>query len=130
MFGTFSTVMYPFFFRNERNFHIFYYLLAGIQSRPEMTKYGCASVRQHRYLRVGGTGKSGKKKTFLNDRMQGIEQSFSIIGFKRQEVESIYKILSAILHLGDVKIEEDYTQQYLTDAAKIFKNDDVLKFGT
>ena len=86
-------------------------------------------MTHHRYLRVGGTGKSGKKKTTMNEKLSEIERCFSVIGFKRAEVESIYKILSAILHLGDIKIEADSTQEHMSEVASISKNDEVLKFG-
>ena len=82
-----------------------------------------------RYLRVGGTGKSGKKKTTMNEKLSEIERCFSVIGFKRAEVESIYKILSAILHLGDIRIEADSTREHMSEVASISKNDEILKFG-
>ena len=82
-----------------------------------------------RYLRVGGTGKSGKKKTTMNEKLSEIERCFSVIGFKRAEVESIYKILSAVLHLGDIKIEADSTREHMSEVASISKNDEILKFG-
>lgn len=83
----------------------------------------------YRYLRVGGTGKSGKKKTTMNEKLSEIERCFSVIGFKRAEVESIYKILSAILHLGDIRIEADSTREHMSEVASISKNDEILKFG-
>lgn len=65
----------------------------------------------------------------MNEKLSEIEKCFSVIGFKRAEVESIYKILSAILHLGDIKIEADITQEHMNEVASISKNDEVLKFG-
>lgn len=65
----------------------------------------------------------------MNEKLSEIERCFSVIGFKRAEVESSYKILSAILHLGDIKIEADSTQEHMNEVASISKNDEVLKFG-
>ena len=65
----------------------------------------------------------------MNEKLSEIERCFSVIGFKRAEVESIYKILSAVLHLGDIKIEADSTREHMSEVASISKNDEILKFG-
>ena len=78
---------------------------------------------------MGGTGKSGKKNLLMNQKLREIEQCLTTIGFKRHEIENIYKILSAVLHLGDIKIEADTHEAHISEAACISRNDEVLKFG-
>uniref|UniRef100_A0A8D0PBS7 Myosin VC n=1 Tax=Sus scrofa TaxID=9823 RepID=A0A8D0PBS7_PIG len=83
---------------NERNYHIFYQLCASAQqSEFKHLKLGIAE--EFNYTRMGGsTVIEG-----VNDRADMIEtqKTFSLLGFKEDFQMDVFKILAAILHLGN-----------------------------
>uniref|UniRef100_A0A4X1T514 Myosin VC n=1 Tax=Sus scrofa TaxID=9823 RepID=A0A4X1T514_PIG len=86
---------------NERNYHIFYQLCASAQ-QSEFKHLKLASAEEFNYTRMGGsTVIEG-----VNDRADMIEtqKTFSLLGFKEDFQMDVFKILAAILHLGNVEI--------------------------
>ncbi|CAF0769334.1 unnamed protein product [Didymodactylos carnosus] len=91
----------------ERNFHIFYYLYYGLASSSTTMNtdnentYFLSTNQTYRYLSTGLLDdidfSNGFKSKFL-----AIEKCFEIIGFKYDEVRSIYRILAGLLHLGNL----------------------------
>ena len=83
----------------ERNYHVFYELLAGL-SEQEKEKYGLQSADKYFYLNQGGSceieGKNDEEDfRFLLSAMQ-------VLGFTNEEQDNIFRLLSAVLHLGNV----------------------------
>lgn len=79
--------------RKEKNFHIFYYLLAGLGSRGKLANYYLSSMHyQHGYLEQRGTAhkghKSTRKEAMFSERFDQIEQTFQLFGFC-EEVSTI-----------------------------------------
>ena len=77
--------------RKERNFHIFYYLIAGLGSRGQLANYRLSGRHhQHRYLEQRGTAhfeqghKSTRREAILNERFDQIEQIFELFGFSAE----------------------------------------------
>ncbi|XP_045142403.1 unconventional myosin-Vc [Echinops telfairi] len=86
---------------NERNYHIFYQLCASAQ-QPEFKHLKLGSADEFNYTRMGGsTVIEG-----VNDRadMAETQKTFTLLGFKKDFQMDIFKILAAILHLGNVQI--------------------------
>uniref|UniRef100_A0A670Z8Q2 Myosin VC n=1 Tax=Pseudonaja textilis TaxID=8673 RepID=A0A670Z8Q2_PSETE len=86
---------------NERNYHIFYQLCASAQ-RPEFKHLQLASAEEFNYTNMGrNTTIEG-----VNDRadMKETQKTFSLLGLKEDFQMDVFKILSAILHLGNVQI--------------------------
>ncbi|ELV14015.1 Myosin-XV [Tupaia chinensis] len=77
--------------KNERNYHIFYELLAGLP----------AQLRQAFSLQEAET------YYYLNQAME-------VLGFGSEDQDSIFRILASILHLGNV-----YFEKYETDAQEV-----------
>ena len=74
-----------FFPRREKNFHILYYLMAGLSSRKQLAKYKLKGVHHHRYLEQRGTGKgSAKRNAIFAERFDQIEKIFYLFGFKEE----------------------------------------------
>ncbi|KAJ6664118.1 hypothetical protein lerEdw1_008333 [Lerista edwardsae] len=86
---------------NERNYHIFYQLCASAQ-RPEFKHLKLGSAEEFSYTNMGGNtvieGVNDK------DNMMETQRTFTMLGLKEDFQMDIFKILAAILHLGNVQI--------------------------
>lgn len=89
---------------SERNYHVFYQIIAGADS----------AMKQRLYLRPAGDF------CYLNQsgclRIEGVDdaaefrdvmEAMTTLQFSSSTVESIFKILAGILHLGNVKFEQN-----------------------
>ncbi|CCD73149.2 Myosin motor domain-containing protein [Caenorhabditis elegans] len=111
----------------ERNYHIFYQLIAG--SSPELFKFlALGQPNQFNYLKrgfigffthpsSGTTSKIPKNRLsdpkFTQDSMvddfsdfQRLEYALKLTGLSEQEIHFIWTTIAAILHLGNVEFEE------------------------
>jgi myosin XV len=85
---------------DERNYHVFYEFLAG--SSDEMkSKYGLLEANKYFYLNQGGTNCRIQNKN-ENDHFKSLSSAIDILGFNKTEQEMIFKILSAVLHIGNI----------------------------
>lgn len=85
----------------ERNYHIFYQLVAGATSR-ERDELGLIPVERFDYLNQGGS----PTIEGVDDAVEfdATRQSLSTIGVSTVKQAEIFRLLAALLHLGDVKI--------------------------
>ncbi|CAF0979976.1 unnamed protein product [Rotaria sordida] len=86
----------------ERSFHSFYQLLYGENNLQE---YGLnLKPEDYYYINQGNCCKVPK----IDDRndYQQVKQAFKIVGFTQDEVSIIWKIVAAILHLGNLKFTD------------------------
>jgi len=107
---------------NERNFHAFYYLLAGA-SAEEKEFMRLSDGSNFRYL---GSYSRLSKETIRNDasRFNRLKQAFKNVGLSKRQVASICQVLAAILHLGNLEFTQD--RQRTQEPATI-RNSDVLQ---
>ncbi|XP_075444251.1 unconventional myosin-Ig isoform X3 [Ascaphus truei] len=83
----------------ERNFHSFYQLLLGA---PDVL---LSSLHLRRDPPLYTYTREGANNNFvINDKSsyKAVVDSMKVIGFSSEEVDSVYRILAAILHLGNV----------------------------
>ncbi|XP_075753372.1 unconventional myosin-Vc isoform X2 [Pelodiscus sinensis] len=86
---------------NERNYHIFYQLCASAL-QPEFKHLKLGPAEDFNYTRMGGsTVIEG-----VDDRADMIEtqKTFTLLGLMEDFQMDVFKILAAILHLGNVQI--------------------------
>uniref|UniRef100_A0A8D2PIJ4 Myosin VC n=1 Tax=Zosterops lateralis melanops TaxID=1220523 RepID=A0A8D2PIJ4_ZOSLA len=86
---------------NERNYHIFYQLCASAM-QPEYAHLKLGSAEEFNYTRMGGsTVIEG-----VDDRANMVEtqKTFALLGLKGDFQMDVFKMLAAILHLGNVEI--------------------------
>ncbi|GJQ86816.1 Myo5 [Trypoxylus dichotomus] len=88
----------------ERNYHIFYQL--------------CAARDNHPYLRLDDASKyhylnQGNSFDDMNDRNSYTEtvNALTMLGFSEAEQKELFKIIAAILHLGNVRFVETIIEQ-------------------
>ncbi|XP_058500890.1 unconventional myosin-Vc [Solea solea] len=86
---------------NERNYHIFYQL-CSCAHLPEFKNLRLLSADNFRYTSMGGDvaieGVDDKKD------MEETRQTFSLLGLKEDFQSDVFKVLAAVLHLGNVEI--------------------------
>uniref|UniRef100_A0A4W6D4H0 Myosin VC n=1 Tax=Lates calcarifer TaxID=8187 RepID=A0A4W6D4H0_LATCA len=86
---------------NERNYHIFYQM-CSCAHLPEFKNLRLCDADKFRYTCMGGDitieGIDDKKD------MDETRQTFSLLGLKEDFQSDVFKVLAAILHLGNVEI--------------------------
>jgi len=88
----------------ERSFHSFYQLLQGGSEQMLCSLHLQKSLSSYNYIHVGAQLKSS-----INDaaEFKVVADAMKVIGFKPEETQTVYKILAAILHLGNLKFVVD-----------------------
>lgn len=87
----------------ERNFHIFYQMLFGMDVSKK-NSYFLTTPDQYEYLNPGG-----REKTYTDpdvddpDEFRQTIEATNTLGFSEAERETIFKVVAAVLHLGNVK---------------------------
>ncbi|XP_021066845.1 unconventional myosin-Ig [Mus pahari] len=85
----------------ERNFHAFYQLLRGSEDQELQGLHLERNPAVYNFTRQGAGLNMGVHNALDSDERshQGVMEAMRIIGFSPEEVESIHRILAAILHL-------------------------------
>ena len=85
----------------ERNYHIFYQLVAGA-TNAEREEWGLVPVEHFDYLNQGGAPEIDG----VNDKAEfdATRHSLNTIGVSTKKQAEIFRVLAALLHLGNVKI--------------------------
>ncbi|XP_008587250.1 PREDICTED: unconventional myosin-XVI, partial [Galeopterus variegatus] len=87
----------------QSNFLIFYLLMDGLSAEE---KYGLHlnNLCAHRYLNQTIREDVSTAEHSLNrERLAVLKQALNVVGFSNLEVENLFVILAAVLHLGDVR---------------------------
>src|SRR5258708_3142449 len=94
----------------ERNYHIFYQLVAGATA-AERDRLGLLSVHDFDYLNQG----SAPVIDGVDDKAEfnAMRRSLSTIGVMQDRQNRIFEILAALLHLGNVKISSTRTESVI-----------------
>uniref|UniRef100_A0A3Q1EGZ8 non-specific serine/threonine protein kinase n=1 Tax=Acanthochromis polyacanthus TaxID=80966 RepID=A0A3Q1EGZ8_9TELE len=104
----------------EKNFHIFYYIYAGLYHQDKLKPYRLPEGTPPRYIdsencKVMQDIVSGK---LYKEQFDAIQECFRNIGFTEEEVNSVYRILSAILNTGNIEFAA-ITSQHQTDKSEV-----------
>ncbi|KAE9550764.1 hypothetical protein FO519_006016 [Halicephalobus sp. NKZ332] len=86
----------------ERNYHIFYCMLAGL-SREEKLELELKNASDYYYLSQGRCLTADGRNDASD--FSEIKSAMKVLMFKDPEIWSIFKILAAILHLGNIKYQ-------------------------
>lgn len=81
----------------ERNYHIFYSLLAGL-SKEEKKKLGLGTYEDYKYLCGGGQCHGRNDAQEFAD----VKAALKILNFSDEDTWNVMKLLAAILHLGNM----------------------------
>ncbi|XP_044032781.1 myosin-IIIa isoform X2 [Siniperca chuatsi] len=104
----------------ERNFHIFYYLYAGLADRKKLAHYKLSDSKTPKYLcnEHIKLGPDIVSNTFYKEQFDAVEQCFKVIGFTLEELGSVYSTLAAILISGDIEFSP-VASEHQTDKSDI-----------
>ncbi|XP_076858866.1 myosin-IIIb isoform X3 [Brachyhypopomus gauderio] len=104
----------------EKNFHIFYYIYAGLYHQKSLKTYRLPEKTAPRYIESanGDVMQDIVSSKLYTDQFDAIQHCFRIIGFSEEEVNSIYKILAAILNIGNIEFTS-ITSQHQTDKSEV-----------
>jgi myosin heavy subunit len=99
--------------KDERNYHVFYHLLAGAE-QALLDKWHLKDAAAYAYL-------NGGKCTAVptiddSERFQDVTAAFAVMGVSELRVQSVWRILAAILHIGELKFVKGGDATKLADA--------------
>ncbi|KFU88158.1 Unconventional myosin-Id, partial [Chaetura pelagica] len=88
----------------ERSFHSFYQLLQGGSDQMLRSLHLQKDASAYSYICPGA-----QLKCSINDgaEFKAVADAMKVIGFKQEEIQTVYKIVAAILHLGNLKFSVD-----------------------
>ncbi|KAL2085688.1 hypothetical protein ACEWY4_019008 [Coilia grayii] len=104
----------------ERNFHIFYYIYAGLSERKKLAHYKLSDSKTPKYLHSEHIKLMPDimGNTFYKKQFEAVEQCFKVIGFTLEELGSVYSVLAAILNAGDIEFAS-VASEHQTDKSNI-----------
>lgn len=107
-------VLYP--IGGEGNFHIFYYLYDGLFSEDKLAMYHLDQEfrKHHKYL----SNTCGTVQANVN-RWRQLKESFKVLGFSPDELDTVNRVLAAILNLGDLEFGEVITTDNTDNKARV-----------
>ncbi|KAM9261524.1 unconventional myosin-XV [Cariama cristata] len=97
--------------KSERNYHIFYEMLAGLPAQQRQ-RYCLQGAETYYYLNQGGNCEIPGKDDAEDFRR--LLNTMEVLSFSVEEQNSIFRILSSVLHLGNV-----YFEKYETDCQEV-----------
>ncbi|XP_043925992.1 unconventional myosin-XV [Protopterus annectens] len=97
--------------KNERNYHIFYEMLAGLPGQQKQ-KYQLQDADTYYYLNQGGNCEIPGKND--SDDFRRLLSAMEVLNFSADDQNSIFRILSSILHIGNI-----YFEKYEADSQEL-----------
>jgi hypothetical protein len=83
--------------RNERNYHVFYYLLAGANEQEKQVLH-LRNYEWYNYLNKSGC--YGLENIDERHEFSRLKQSMEMVGFTPEKQRRLFAVLSAVLLLG------------------------------
>ncbi|XP_066055314.1 myosin-IIIa [Chamaea fasciata] len=104
----------------EKNFHIFYYIYAGLAEKKKLAHYKLPEYRPPRYLQNDHFRivQDFMNNSFYKTQFELIEQCFKVIGFTLEELGSVYSVLAAILNVGNIEFSA-VVSEHMIDKSNI-----------
>ncbi|KAI5481722.1 class V myosin [Pseudohyphozyma bogoriensis] len=101
----------------ERNYHIFYQLLSGAPS-SERKELGLESAANFTYLNQGGPAAAQIPGVDDAEEFRATQKALSTVGITIEKQWQVFKILAALLHIGNMEIKASRNDALLDDEDK------------
>ncbi|KYQ92809.1 myosin IK [Tieghemostelium lacteum] len=98
--------------KHERNFHIFYQMLAGLD-QGKKSEWGLTQATDFYYLAQSGCT-TIEDVNDGNDFME-VQQAMDTVGISKSEQNDIFRILAAILHIGNIRFQGEPPAEIIDD---------------
>lgn len=108
--------------RNERNYHVFYYLLAGANEQEKQLLH-LESCDRYNYLNKSGC--YGLENVDERHEFSRLKQSMEMVGFTAEKQRRLFAVLSAVLLLGNVEFYPRKSYHHHDEAVGV-KNPEVV----
>ncbi len=100
---------------SERNYHIFYQLLAGAPAKERKDLSLPSDFQQFAYLAGGGPSSTPIPGVDDAKEFRDTQTALSTVGISIDRQWHIFRLLAALLHLGNIKITQARTDAVLAD---------------
>lgn len=126
-------------FVEHPNFHVFYYFYDAMEQEERLKDFSLDYGRSQTILRTSDRGSKSKFPTPRDNpednvrKFKELEQNLTMLDFSHEQVETIYRILAAIIILGELRFKSsDNTPkfgdlenpEYAIEVAKLLKLDE------
>ncbi|KAF8876514.1 P-loop containing nucleoside triphosphate hydrolase protein [Gymnopilus junonius] len=108
----------------ERNYHIFYQLCAGAPVKERKDLGLDSDITKFFYLKQGGPSSTPIAGVDDAEEFRATQQALSTVGISVEKQWAVFRLLAALLHLGNVKIAQ------LRNDASMDDNDPALLLAT
>nr|KAG5705933.1 hypothetical protein BaRGS_010823 [Batillaria attramentaria] len=108
--------------KSERNYHVFYYMLAGADDR-EREALSLSRPEDYRYLSQSQC--FSLEGVDEEHEFARLKQSMEMVGFSPETQRKIFCVLSAVLHLGNVEFKKKGDQHH--DESVVVRNEATVK---
>ncbi|RPD65761.1 hypothetical protein L226DRAFT_608721 [Lentinus tigrinus ALCF2SS1-7] len=100
----------------ERNYHIFYQLCAGAPLKERKDLGLDTDVTKFQYLNQGGPSSTPIAGVDDAEEFRQTQTALSTIGISVEKQWAVFKLLSALLHLGNIKVTQTRNDAIIDDA--------------
>ncbi|KAK4296506.1 hypothetical protein Pmani_030996 [Petrolisthes manimaculis] len=101
----------------EQNFHIFYYMHDGLESEDKLLQYCLDKNKRDKHRYLAGANWSKSKSQANVEQFNKVVDGFKSLGFRDDELDSVYRILAAVINLGDVEFYQTIDKDNMEQAA-------------
>ncbi|PFH50480.1 hypothetical protein AMATHDRAFT_75565 [Amanita thiersii Skay4041] len=108
----------------ERNYHVFYQLCAGAPTKERKDLGLDTDITKFHYLKQGGPSSTPILGVDDAEEFRTTQHALSTVGISVEKQWAVFRLLAALLHLGNVKITQTRSD------ANIDENDQALLFAT
>lgn len=100
----------------ERNYHIFYQLCSGAPSKERKDLGLDTDVTKFHYLKQGGPTSTPISGVDDAEEFRATQQALSTVGISVEKQWAVFRLLSALLHLGNVRVTQTRNDSAIDDA--------------
>jgi myosin V len=98
----------------ERNYHIFYQLCAGAPAK-ERKDLGLDDISKFFYLNQGGPNATPIAGVDDAEEFRATQAALSTVGVSVEKQWAVFRLLAALLHLGNIKISQTRSDAIMDD---------------